>query len=1052
MFDSEILLYVLIVWFVILFLMAIKRLFEIKSWIITKSKKGIFDEIGFLKYNEGEASEVFISGGNTSVPVGRVIIGEGRDENAYIEILNSSYEESSASPSYRSCGYISPEGFIYKRMKKNGRPERIGYTARPSAHNTPTSIGERSWKTLWLKCTLYAYLGKPELVLPDSGENDNKEKQAKQSSQIASFKAINSSAGESDEGKMKSNPVSDITEEGSIEHQTPNGELATFLSEESKPLEENSNLTETVPLTDDGTVFTAEENSSNAEGGLSATRETAEEAPSAEVETDNKQDTDSDTEPEEASTTENTEEGHDDNAATNRTPETTNTSTPADTNEQEGENAGATVPPPIVPDEKEKNDSEDSKKKDSKDKKKSDKKGNVRAPYAISYHWGFHNSKRDALSPESRGCAYALFFNLYNKNNYSEYYKNRPYGWFDTALLTSFIYSIIFLIGFALVRFVWKKDFIGDSDELAIEFSVLYFLLWALIRQIKIYRIETSNTIQPYIDLFNKSLGQGFFDWSMIVLCVLALAYIGNYYETYDWVPLILAILFGTIFNMFCKPAHEKWIIKNSLYDNDDILDDEIINPDGDISRSYDWDLDSRVSETQLHGNLTLYFTADTITDIRQVNPFFAQIKEKSDKDYILEMFHFMKEHKSMMARVKYISYSIEKLCDKHSLHQLDRIQFVLDFVQEPNIKFIMNKESEAVNKYHDYIRYPDETLFDKEGDSNSKALLAAMLFNQMKYNVLYMHSRAQEHAALGVEIRPEWMELLGAKKTVDEMTVDYNGKKYIFCETTGDKFRIVEVMEGMHYDDFEERIELPVLEDDVDDNNLSDTQESRIYNWDLDSVYGSQLHGSYTLEFNQSDIKELRDLNPFNKYGENNNSYEQNIRSIFEFTRQDGNSDKIKEIVRYIKNSIDDAKLQELDLVQFVLDFAQAPNINYCIDENSASIGFAKEYMRFPDEVLYDKEGDCDCKSSLTAALFHELGYNVIIMLSEKIGHAAIGVELKEEWLKDIKVEEEERVVREYNGKRYLYCETTGDGYKIGHIKEGDSIQDFETIIELSI
>ena len=138
------------------------------------------------------------------------------------------------------------------------------------------------------------------------------------------------------------------------------------------------------------------------------------------------------------------------------------------------------------------------------------------------------------------------------------------------------------------------------------------------------------------------------------------------------------------------------------------------------------------------------------------------------------------------------------------------------------------------------------------------------------------------------------------------------------------------------------------------------------------------------------------------------------------------------------------------MDLLQFALDFCQAPNITYCVDEESKGINSAKEYMRFPDEVLFDKEGDCDCKSSLTAALFHELGYNVIVMLSKKLQHAAIGIEGKEEWLNTIKPENSENIIREYNDKKYLYCETTGDGYRIGHIKENDSIQDFETIVEI--
>ena len=104
-----------------------------------------------------------------------------------------------------------------------------------------------------------------------------------------------------------------------------------------------------------------------------------------------------------------------------------------------------------------------------------------------------------------------------------------------------------------------------------------------------------------------------------------------------------------------------------------------------------------------------------------------------------------MKEHKSLLSRLRYVAYYIEKMCEKHSLHMLDRIQFILDFVQEPNIKFCMNRDSEAVNRYEDYIRFPDETLYDKEGDSNSKALLAAMLFHLMKHNIIYLHSRTHQ-------------------------------------------------------------------------------------------------------------------------------------------------------------------------------------------------------------------------------------------------------------------------------------------------------------------
>jgi hypothetical protein len=955
MFDTTTILYILIGLFLLLLVQTIVRLSKVKAWIKIKTKKGIMTEVGYLEYNNGEASEIFVAGGSR-VPIGRVIIGESRDENGYVEILLSGYDESSIKPLYRPCGYISPDGYIYKKLGKNKRPERIGYTARPSNPNAPTSIGERTWKTLWLKCTLYAYLGSPVIVeetIPETTE--------KKTEKIA---GIGNDVADTSEDLGK-----DLLAQGDESTQTePEGEVSTE------------------PTKDEAiTELPQEENES-------------------------------------------------DDFVTEKT----------DTSEEfkEKEKEQETIVP--VP--------EESGQKQKKGKSQTEK--NVNKPYAICSHWGFHLSKKDFLSPESRACAFALFFNKYNKNNYSEYYKEKPYGWSDTALLSSFVYSLIYLLCYVLITYVWKKTFVGDNDILVYEFVAFYFLLWAMVRQLKIYSIESLDTIQPKIDLFNKTLGHKWFDITIIILGLIALSFTSNYYQKLDWVPLTVAILVGVIVNMFCKSAHTPWVIRNTFIDNEEFDEDEYeepTNPEGDIARSYDWDLDSNISENKLHGNLTLYFTAMTITDLRQLNPFYDQLKEKSDKEYIIEMFHYMKEHKSLLSRLRYVAYYIEKMCDQHSLHILDRIQFVLDFVQEPNIKFCMNRDSEAVNRYEDYIRFPDETLYDKEGDSNSKALLAAMLFHLMKHNIIYLHSRTQQHAAIGVEVKPHWLQKLGPKQMTDEMTLEFNGKRYIFCETTGDRFKVIEVMEGMKLEDFEERVELSVIEDDVDDTNISDTQETRMYNWDLDSETGNHLHGSFTLEFNKSDIIYLRERNPFGTYGEDSFTYVQNIHRIFDFMKQNSiYSENVKSIARYIKESVKNAGLAELDLVQFALDFAQAPNIKYCIDENSASINFAKEYMRFPDEVLYDKEGDCDCKSSLTAALFHELGYNVIVMLSQQLGHAAIGIELKEEWLDIIKPEDSERVVRDYNGKRYLYCETTGDGYKIGHIREADSIQDFETIVEI--
>ena len=161
---------------------------------------------------------------------------------------------------------------------------------------------------------------------------------------------------------------------------------------------------------------------------------------------------------------------------------------------------------------------------------------------------------------------------------------------------------------------------------------------------------------------------------------------------------------------------------------------------------------------------------------------------------------------------------------------------------------------------------------------------------------------------------------------------------------------------------------------------------------------------------------------------------------------------EKVNMLADYIRAVTEKAGCNEVDTLQFALDFVQAPNIEYRLDAESVSIDRMREYMRFPDEVLYDKEGDCDCKSSLMAALFHALGHNVLIMLSEQRGHAAIGLEFREEWRDLIQVKDVDSVLFVHNGRRYLYCETTGDGFRIGHMIEGDIKQNYDRIVEIMI
>ena len=689
-------------------------------------------------------------------------------------------------------------------------------------------------------------------------------------------------------------------------------------------------------------------------------------------------------------------------------------------------------------------------------------------PLAICSYWGFHNSKKDILPAEARAGAYALLQRYAPKQKEAEYASEQPYGWKDTALLSAFIYTVLFLIVYLVNSGIFQMPLLGKDWQSAAVFVGYYVVLWAIVRFIKIDAIENANSFQPILDLFNKNLGLKWLNLSIIVLCLVAAAFTLFYYD-YDFLPMLIVIATGVTINMTLPAANRRWKVQASFLDDSDSEEDdeeqiEPQNPQGDISRSYEWKLDETYDANRsVNGSLTLYFKAADMRDVRHLNPFFDQRKDHSDKENILFMFRFLKKYKkTFLARTKYVAYTINKFAEKNDFSPIDKMQFTLDFVQEPNIAFMQAKEDKIINNYDEYIRYPDETLYDKCGDSNSKALLAAMLFHLMGHNVLYLISRKHRHAAVAVEVKLAQLKdgWYGDASKVKDMTIKYEDRYFIFCETTGDNFALGAQVKGMSLDEFDEKIYLPLREDEDecdnndDDNNQENVVESRIFNWELDSLLGNQLKGNLAIEMSSAEIDELRSRNPFHTYGQDGNSYMQNVQAMFQYLKDNpAKMAGVKQVADYIRQTVKNAGYPDLDMLQFALDFAQEPNIKYMIDEQSLPIEFAKEYMRFPEEVLYDKEGDCDCKSSLTAALFLNLGYKVLFMISEKLKHAAIGVECKDpSWLSQLKATNVDDVTMDHNGTLYLYCETTGDGYHVGQIKENESMKDFETIIELTL
>lgn len=129
----------------------------------------------------------------------------------------------------------------------------------------------------------------------------------------------------------------------------------------------------------------------------------------------------------------------------------------------------------------------------------------------------------------------------------------------------------------------------------------------------------------------------------------------------------------------------------------------------------------------------------------------------------------------------------------------------------------------------------------------------------------------------------------------------------------------------------------------------------------------------------------------------------------------------EIGEIIDFLTGVADEKGFSNYQLANLVLSFVQEQCITYSYDEDSTGFG---EYFRFPLETIVDETGDCDCKAILACALFHRSDFRVAFALMP--GHAALALASEEalpfaNWV--------------YKGRRWYYCEATGDGWEAGAI-----------------
>lgn len=148
------------------------------------------------------------------------------------------------------------------------------------------------------------------------------------------------------------------------------------------------------------------------------------------------------------------------------------------------------------------------------------------------------------------------------------------------------------------------------------------------------------------------------------------------------------------------------------------------------------------------------------------------------------------------------------------------------------------------------------------------------------------------------------------------------------------------------------------------------------------------------------------------------------------EYALSDYDRPSMKSLINMFNDIGAKAGYTKYDDVMNVVTFVQA--LPYTSDK--VTTGY-DEYPRYPVETLVDDGGDCEDTSILTAALLNEMGYGIVLL--EFPGHMAVGVKCSDDY---------PGTYYEYNGAKYFYLETTGNGWAIGQVP--DEFKGSEAII----
>ena len=326
--------------------------------------------------------------------------------------------------------------------------------------------------------------------------------------------------------------------------------------------------------------------------------------------------------------------------------------------------------------------------------------------------------------------------------------------------------------------------------------GVLYFIK---------YQLHLSNRGMSWTALFNSNVGEGFLNWTLLIVSAVSL-YLSAYTSIlpFEYQPALMVIILSVVATMTLTPklrqiedpyrsCRGSWrqppapapasaaTMQSIQFSWVPVLEHKHITGDDKVDTftvsfpTADYEAPSpRVREENP-------FFQPGLQDESQREAFTQKVLDGVDKALRDKGASDLYEDRALAAVVN----SAYEVCVRYNLADFEMFDLLLLFCQL-NINYKIDEECESINNIYEYYRYASETLYDRTGDCDCKAVLAYKLFELLGVDPKFVVVKANgedkyNHAAIVLRNDPN------ARIPLPPQYKEYAPGKGVYCEATSD-------------------------------------------------------------------------------------------------------------------------------------------------------------------------------------------------------------------------------------------------------------------------